>query len=86
MVVSSDYPYGVIDFAGDLSYNVSEDLGLVTLKVVRSKGHTGRLLVTINVGSFGATEGLDFRVFPKGWFSVLFLCTIGYNDSSLPNF
>ena len=66
VVVSSDHPYGIIDFVGVTSYNISEDVGLLTLNVVRNKGHTGRLLVMINVASSGATEGVDFEVSPKG--------------------
>lgn len=66
VVVSSDHPYGIIDFVGATSYNISEDIGHVTLNVVRNKGHTGKLLVTINVGSSDAIEGVDFEVFPKG--------------------
>ena len=66
VVVSSDHPYGIIDFVGTTSYNVSEDIGHVTLGVIRNKGHTGRLLVTINITSSSASEGSDFEISPKG--------------------
>lgn len=66
VVVSSDHPYGIIDFDGVMTYNVSENVGHVILKVVRNKGNTGRLLVTINVASSGATEDEDFSFSPKG--------------------
>ena len=72
VVVSSDHPYGIVDFDGATSFNVSEDVGRMTLKVVRSKGHTGRLLVTINVALSGATEGVDFEVSPKGLIIIVF--------------
>jgi hypothetical protein len=77
VVVSSDHPYGIVDFVGPNSYNVSEDVGHVTLRVIRNKGHTGRLLVTINVVSSGATEGKDFEISPKGWSNevVFFIST-----------
>ena len=66
VVVSSDHPYGIVEFDGDTSYNISEDFGHVSLSVVRNKGNTGKLLITINVFSSGATENVDFEVRPKG--------------------
>lgn len=76
VVVSSDYPYGIIDFAGDSSYNISEDVGHVSLDVVRKRGHIGRLLVTIDVASSGATEGIDFEVLPKGMTDICAVCLL----------
>lgn len=67
IVVSSDYPYGVIDFDGQTHYNISNEFGLVTLNVVRNRGHIGKLLVSINVSSIDATEDEDFVISPKGW-------------------
>ena len=64
--MSSDHPYGIIEFDGSAYRNVSEDVGQVTLNVIRHKGHTGRLLITVNVVTTSATEGRDFQVAPKG--------------------
>lgn len=66
VVVSSDHPYGILEFVGNAYRNLSEDVGQVTLNVVRDKGHTGRLLVTINVVENNAIEGRDFQIAPKG--------------------
>ena len=66
VVVSSDHPYGILEFVGDVYRNVSEDINQVTLNVVRNKGHVGRLLITINVVENNAIEGRDFQVTPKG--------------------
>ena len=76
VVVSSDYPYGIIDFAGQASYSISENVGHVSLDVRRNRGHIGMLLVTIDVTLSGATEGIDFEVSPKGMIDICAICVL----------
>ena len=78
VVVSSDNPYGIINFDGDSAYNISEDVGYVSLSVVRNKGHIGMLRVTIDVDLSGATEGVDFEVSPKGMMDICVIFLLPY--------
>lgn len=60
IVAASDYPYGIVQFASPLKFNVSENVAAVNLSLIRTGGMTGQLQVSFSTSSATATPGLDF--------------------------
>ena len=59
-VAASDNPYGIVQFARPVIFNVSESVGTVNLSLTRTGGTIGQLSVMFLTSSSTSTPAMDF--------------------------
>ena len=71
-LAASDNPYGIVQFALPVTFNVSESIGTFNLSLIRTGGTIGQLNVMLTTSRSTATPAVDFAPANGGLYTFQF--------------